>query len=101
MFHESMTTVSLICTANGNKYQSISIKVVKKPLIPYCKCWKMNYIDIDVATRDSFEDEERSVISNDTRSVPSMLLIHDSSGDLEADNSSSAAVVSGDMSKVG
>lgn len=98
-FHESMTSASLICSANGGKYPNISFSVVKKPLLPYCKCMKMNYIDIAVATSDVLEDE-RSVVSNDTRSVPSSLVVCDSSGDLEADHSSSVAVVSGDMSRV-
>ena len=100
--HECMTSVSHICSSNGGQYQHISFGVVRKPILTYCKCIKLHYIDIAVAASDVLNefDDEQSGLSNDIGYLPSNMTINDSSKDLEADDLSSAAAVSGEMSKV-
>ena len=97
-----MAAVSHICSSNGGQYQHISFGVVKKPILSYCKCMKLHYIDIAVATSEILNEIEdrQSVLSNDEESVSSVMLISNSSRDLEADDCLSAAAVSGEMSKV-
>ena len=100
--HECMASVSHICSSNGGQYQHISFGVVKKPILSYCKCVKLHYIDIAVATSEvpNEVEDKRSELSNDIESTSSIMLIGDPSRDLENDDCSSAVAVSGEMSQV-